>query len=76
MEKAPTVIKAGVKKEEAEELKAKLEAGSCNTNLNGFSIVCWILSPCELRQRYVMLILSSDNQLRVSTAVGGKISLE
>ena len=28
MEKAPTVIKAGVKKEEAEELKAKLEAGA------------------------------------------------
>ena len=28
MEKAPTVIKAGLKKEEAEELKKKLEAGA------------------------------------------------
>ncbi len=50
-------------------------------NLNGFSIVCWILclaapTSCELRQRFVMLLLSSDNELRVSTAVGGKISLE
>ena len=27
VEKAPTVIKAGLKKEEAEELKKKLEAG-------------------------------------------------
>lgn len=28
VEKAPTVIKAGLKKEEAEELKKKLEAGA------------------------------------------------
>ena len=28
VEKAPTVVKAGLKKEEAEELKKKLEAGA------------------------------------------------
>ena len=28
VEKAPTVVKAGLKKEEAEELKKKLEAGT------------------------------------------------
>ena len=32
VEKAPTVVKAGLKKEEAEELKKKLEAGACSAN--------------------------------------------
>ena len=31
VEKAPTVVKAGLKKEEAEELKKKLEAGTTYT---------------------------------------------
>ena len=36
VEKAPTVVKAGLKKEEAEELKKKLEAGtdSSSSDLN------------------------------------------
>ena len=32
VEKAPTVVKAGLKKEEAEELKKKLEAGAHAAN--------------------------------------------
>ena len=32
VEKAPTVVKAGLKKEEAEELKKKLEAGARSAN--------------------------------------------
>ena len=38
VEKAPTVVKAGLKKEEAEELKKKLEAGTCSCSI--YDICC------------------------------------
>ena len=38
VEKAPTVVKAGLKKEEAEELKKKLEAGMSLCSM--FGIFC------------------------------------
>jgi hypothetical protein len=57
------VIKKGLKKEEADALKAKLEAGIASHNVTLFSVFA----------AYVVLALSSHF---VSVAVGGKISLK
>ena len=44
VEKAPTVVKAGLKKEEAEELKKKLEAGARSANAELISLLNYRLS--------------------------------
>lgn len=46
MEKAPTVVKAGLKKEEAEELQKKLEAGASAGASIPSSSLCMLQRIC------------------------------
>lgn len=51
VEKAPTVVKAGLKKEEAEELQKKLEAGVSACACAFFSMCILHCKICSLRKR-------------------------
>jgi Ribosomal protein L7/L12 C-terminal domain len=76
VEKAPIVLKAGVKKEEAEELQKKLEAGATISR-------SWLVSDCDIWAHACYAVPLQDARRKSADmygvrmhAVGAKIALE